>query len=268
MQESRRLRRELMQQVHGSEQEPSKTNAEVLDIIRTLGLGPVRNQALNFDLDPTSFDRLVQAEEKARRAYENMLTREYSLYVSIGTAAKADVMPVNNALDDVAVTPVVDAPHDLVVTPVVDAANLVVTPVDDAVVAITSVGFAPSGARATVVTPVPEVWASPDAVAPSDLPGILSTGVRAVPAPAAVSSSTPSAAENHAAVLSTTPSAAVASVASSTAAPCAHRGKVNSLAEITSAASLQALKHAAQFESEETLVNPAMGAAKMVIFCR
>ena len=87
MQDSNKLRDELMQQVYGPNLDEAKSGAEVLNLIKNLGHGMARDQALNGDLSAETMAALLASEEYQRGALETALTFPY-----LDDAAKAEAL--------------------------------------------------------------------------------------------------------------------------------------------------------------------------------
>ena len=87
MQDSNKLRDELMQQVYGPNLDEAKSGAEVLSLIKSLGQGMARDQALNGDLSDEQMAALLASEEYQRAALETALTFPY-----LDDAAKAEAL--------------------------------------------------------------------------------------------------------------------------------------------------------------------------------
>ena len=87
MQDSNKLRDELMQQVYGPNLDEAKSGAEVLSLIKSLGQGMARDQALNGDLSAEDMAALLAHEEYQRAALETALTFPY-----LDEAAKAEAL--------------------------------------------------------------------------------------------------------------------------------------------------------------------------------
>ena len=87
MQDSNKLRDELMQQVYGPNLDEAKSGAEVLSLIKSLGQGMARDQALNGDLSAEDMAALLAHEEYQRAALETALTFPY-----LDEAAKAQAL--------------------------------------------------------------------------------------------------------------------------------------------------------------------------------
>ena len=104
MQDSNKLRDELMQQVYGPNFDEAKSDAEVLSLIKKLEQGMARDQALNADLSADDMAALLLNEEHERAALETALTFPY-----LDDAAKAEAIRKYGILDpqadDAAATP-------------------------------------------------------------------------------------------------------------------------------------------------------------------
>ena len=87
MQDSNKLRDELMQQVYGPNFDEAKSDAEVLSLIKKLEQGMARDQALNADLSADDMAALLLNEEHERAALETALTFPY-----LDDAAKAEAI--------------------------------------------------------------------------------------------------------------------------------------------------------------------------------